>query len=336
MIHWRYSPCEASVPHPTQKDGQPSIRAWIVYGCNVPLTIPNTEHVYEMMRKLDFVVAIDTMPAEVTAMADVVLPEVTYLERYDDLYSPSYHTPFVALRQPVVEPPANVDARPGWWIAKELGKQLGLEKFFPWKDAETYLKARAEKSGISFKELKKEGVIVKKGHRKYNNAAVRKFDTPSGKIEFLSNKMAAAGLPPMPPYSKPEEPPEGYYRLLSGRSPVHTFSRTTNNRRLLEIMPENELWINSDMAGFLGMKNGQYVMVENQDRVQSGPIRLKVTERIRQDCVYMVHGFGREDKRLRASYGKGASDSRLFSRTKRDPVMGGSGMFVNFVRLIKA
>ena len=40
-------------------------------------------------------------------------------------------------------------------------------------------------------------------------------------------------------------------------------------------------------------------MLENQDQVKTGPIRLRVTERIRQDCVYMVHGFGREDARLR-------------------------------------
>lgn len=328
--------CEASFPHPDHKDDPTSIHSWIVYGCNVPLTIPNTEHVYKTMRNLDFVVAIDTMPAEVTAMADVVLPELTYLERYDDLYNPGYHTPFVAIRQPTVKPPRNVDGKPGWWMARELGLRMGLEKYFPFADIEDYLKLRAEKSNISWEQLKKEGVLVKKGHRKYDNSPTMKFPTPSGKVEFVSNKLAAAGLPPLPPYTRPEDAPEGYFRLLSGRSPVHTFTRTTNNRRLLEIQEENELWLNTEMADYMGFKNGEYVMLENQDRVKSGPIRLKVTDRIRQDCVFMAHGFGREDKRLRASYGRGASDSRLFTRVKRDPVMGGSGMFVNFVRMYRA
>ena len=84
------------------------------------------------------------------------------------------------------------------------------------------------------------------------------------------------------------------------------------------------------------MKPGTKVMLENQDSVQTGPIRLRVTQRIRQDCVYMVHGFGREDRRLSRGYGKGASDARLVTRIKRDPVMGGTGMNVNFVTIFRA
>jgi thiosulfate reductase/polysulfide reductase chain A len=87
------------------------------------------------------------------------------------------------------------------------------------------------------------------------------------------------------------------------------------------------------MARVLGLENGQPVMLENQDSVRAGPIKLRVTERLRQDCVYMVHGFGREDARLRASYRRGAADSRLITRVKRDPVMGGTGMNVNFVTI---
>jgi len=83
------------------------------------------------------------------------------------------------------------------------------------------------------------------------------------------------------------------------------------------------------------LKHGDKVMVENQDQVKTGPIRLRVTERIRQDCVYMVHGFGREDARLRRAYKKGAADSRLVTRIKRDPVMGGTGMNVNFVTVYR-
>ena len=68
-----YDACEASAP----KDGlDPTVRAWIVYGCNVPLTLPDPKRVIEVMQQLEFVVAIDTMPAEVTGYADVVLPEI--------------------------------------------------------------------------------------------------------------------------------------------------------------------------------------------------------------------------------------------------------------------
>jgi len=37
------------------------------------------------MHSLDLLVVVDTMPMEITGYADVVLPECTYLERYDDL-----------------------------------------------------------------------------------------------------------------------------------------------------------------------------------------------------------------------------------------------------------
>jgi thiosulfate reductase/polysulfide reductase chain A len=286
------------------------------------------------MKQLDFVVAIDTMPAEVTGYADVVLPENTYLERYDDLENGPYRVPYVALRQPAVA--SLYDTKPGWWIAKNLGDKLGVGQYFPWKDAEDYLSVRMEKSKLSFDELKRSGVILGQPAPIYEPGPEMKFKTPSGKVEFFSEVLARAGLAPMPEYEPPEEPPPGYFRLLFGRSPVHTFSRTTNNPRLLEIVGENELWINTEMARQLGLKTGMRVMLENQDSVKTGPIRVRATERIRQDCVYMVHGFGREDRRLRAGHGKGAADSRLITRVKRDPVMGGTGMNVNFVTVSRA
>ena len=60
---------------------------------------------------------------------------------------------------------------------------------------------------------------------------------------------------------------------------------------------------------------------------------MKATQRIRSDCVYMVHGYGHDAKGLRFARGRGASDSKLVTRAKVDPIMGGTGMNVNFVRL---
>jgi thiosulfate reductase/polysulfide reductase chain A len=228
------------------------------------------------------------------------------------------------------------DSKPGWWIAKNLATRMGLGEYFAWKDIEDYLETRLEKSGLSFDDLKRDGVLIGKAQPIYDDSPKMTFKTPSGKIELFSQQLADAGLPGLPEYEPPEEPPTGYFRLLFGRSPVHTFSRTTNNRSLLEVVPENELWLNTEMAKQLGFRNGDRVMLENQDSVKTGPVKLRVTERIRQDCVFMVHGFGREDPRLRGGYQKGAADSRLITRVKRDPAMGGTGMNVNFVTLYRA
>ncbi|MBI4820428.1 MAG: molybdopterin-dependent oxidoreductase [Deltaproteobacteria bacterium] len=320
-----YDVCDSSM----KSTDEPSVHAWIVYGCNVPLTLPDPRKTIEAMSQLDFVVVVDTMPAEVTGYADVVLPENTYLERWDDLEASPFRVPYVALRQPVVK--SMYESRPGSEIAKGLADRLGVGEFFPWKDAEEYVRGRVSASKLDFDRLRRDGVILGEAAPIYSEEL--SFKTKSGKIELYSQAMADAGLPPLPPYEPPEEPPSGYFRLLFGRSPVHTFSRTTNNRILAEIFPENELWLNTDMARSLGLRDGQRVMLENQDSVKTGPIKLRVTERIRQDCVYMVHGFGREDERLRTSYKKGAADSRLITRIKRDPVMGGTGMNVNFVAI---
>jgi thiosulfate reductase/polysulfide reductase chain A len=163
------------------------------------------------------------------------------------------------------------------------------------------------------------------------------FSTESGKIELYSKALQAAGLDPLPNYFPQNVGPAGSFRLLTGRAAPHTFGRTTNNRVLARAYPENEVWINADAAKALPgfstpLKSGEKVVLINQDGVKSLPVKAKVTERIRGDCVYMVHGWGHTAKGLTYARGRGASDSDLVSQYKVDPVMGGTGTNLNFVR----
>ena len=98
-------------------------------------------------------------------------------------------------------------------------------------------------------------------------------------------------------------------------------------------MPENEVWVNADVARRLGLESGREVRLVNQDGAVSSPIKVKATERIRTDCVYAVHGFGHTARGLKRAFGKGASDAQLITRYAVDPLMGGTGMNVNFVTL---
>ena len=86
-----------------------------------------------------------------------MLPEATYLERYDDLNVETFREPFIALRQPVVTPPA--DQKPNWWIARELALKLGLGAYYPWHDIEEYLDYRLKGAGLSLAELKQKGLV---------------------------------------------------------------------------------------------------------------------------------------------------------------------------------
>lgn len=311
--------------------GQPyPIKGWFIYGTNLMQALPNRDETIKAIQNLDLMVVVDVIPSEIAGWADVVLPESVYLERYDDLNASPFKEGFVGIRQPVVDSPN--DQKPNWWIAKKLAEKLGLGAYFPWKDIEEYLDTRLKLAGHSLDEIKKEGII--KGPKKpiyYEDGVEPEFATPSGKIEFYSKQLAEAGFDPVPRYTKHPEPPDGYFRLLYGRAPVHTFSKTQSNPVLADMMSENELWVNADLAERYGIKNGDSIKLKNQDGVVSDPIKVKATERIRQDCVYMVHGFGQKSRQLRSTYKKGASDAELVTKYNTDPLMGGTAMNVNFV-----
>jgi thiosulfate reductase/polysulfide reductase chain A len=273
------------------------------------------------------------VPSEIAGFADVVLPEVTFLERHDELVTGFGRTGWTSLRQPVA--PAPQDQKPGWWIAKQLANKLGIGACMPFADLEEYLRYRIEKSGLSWADLKRDGVILGPPQPIYvEDGAELKFDTPSGKVEFFSEQLKAKGFDPVPQYTPPPKPPEGYYALVTGRAPVHTFSRTQTNPYLRDLMPENEVWVNTATAANAGLRNGQYVVLKNQDGVQSNRIRVKATQRIRPDCVYMVYGFGHTSPMLKGAYLRGASSAQLNTKYATDPIMGATSIHRNFVTFV--
>lgn len=306
------------------------IKGWFIYATNLIHALPNEKETIAAIQNLDLMVVVDVIPSEIAGWADVVLPESVYLERYDDLHMSAFKETFIGIRQPVVESPA--DQKPNWWIAKKLAEKLGLGNYYPWNHIEDYLDHRLKAGGLSLEQLKNEGII--RGPKPaiyFEDGIVPEFPTPSGKIEFYSLQLQQAGFDPVPKFKKPEQAPSGYYRLLFGRAPVHSFSRTQSNRILMDMMEENEVWVNHDVAEKWGLKDAQHVRLKNQDGVVSNKIKVKVTERIRTDCVYMVHGFGHNSKMLKGAFGKGASDAGLVTKYATDPLMGGTGMNVNFV-----
>lgn len=306
------------------------IKGWFVYATNLIHALPNEEETIKAIQNLDLLVVIDVIPSEIAGWADVVLPESVYLERYDDLNVEWFREPFIALRQPVVESPH--EQKPNWWIAKKLAERLDLGKYYPWNDIEEYLEYRLKSGSYSFEDLKKKGII--KGPLQpiyFDDGVPIEFPTPSGKIEFYSVQLAKAGFDPVPKYKRPDPAPPGYFRLLYGRAPMHSFSRTQTNRLLMDMFEENEVWINKNIAERLGLKSGDYVRLKNQDGVLSNKIKVKATRRIRPDCVYMVHGFGHNSRMLKYAFNKGASDAQLLTKYVTDPIMGGTGTNVNFV-----
>ncbi len=324
---------DASIP---ENNPAYPVKGWIVNGTNLINTIPNQANTLRAIQNLDLLVAVDTMPMEITGWADVILPECTYLERYDVIRVSPHRKPAIALRMPATEPVS--DTKPGYWIARELAKKLGLESYFPFEKQEELLDWQLKQIGSSLEEMKKIG--VKTFERDADDLYFAPdeeviFPTDSGKIELYSAAFEQLGFDPLPGYIPHEEPPEGFYRLIYGRAPMHTFSRTANNPHLTDLMDENSVWINPKVAKAWGLNNDQYIWLQNQDGVVSEfPIKVRITERIRWDSVYMVHGFGHAQKQMKRCFGRGASDTQLITKVLVDPLMGGTGMRGNFVTLL--
>jgi thiosulfate reductase/polysulfide reductase chain A len=310
-------------------------KGWLVYGTNLPQTIPAIEtKLKAAAESLDLLVVVDTMPSEMTGYADVILPECTYLERFDDLRNSGERHPSLALRMPAFEP--KYDSKPGWWIAKQLGERLGLQDYFPWQDYADKLDWELKQIGSSLEEMKRIGVknFPRTRPLYFKDGQRASFWTPSRKIELYSKQLADKGFDPMPVYTPPEPVPNGFYRLNYGRMPAHTFGKTANNPLLFELAPENQLWVNPLVANEHSLENGTYVRLASREGAVSNRIRVRVTERIGPDSVFMAHGFGHKSKRLRLTAGVGADDSQLMTNIKVDPIMGGTGMRGNFVTFV--
>lgn len=298
---------------------------WFVYRQNPVASLPDRRKTLEAFSKLDLVVTVDTTMNDTAWFSDVVLPEASYLERYDPL---SVVGDAVFLRQPAVPPLA--ESKSGLWIFKELGTRLGLQDYFQYKDDEDYLRQVIQPLGISLEELKAKGYYRPPKGAEANTDF--KFDTPSGKIELSSSSLAKANFPAVPVWQEPPAPPADQFYLLTGKVAQHTQFGTQNNRLLHELFPKNTVWIHTQPASARGIKDGDWVFVESP--VGKVKIQATVTEGIRPDCVFMTPGFGHLSKGNRTSYGQGASDSDLHV-TYTDPASGGQALSQTFVKVYK-
>jgi thiosulfate reductase/polysulfide reductase chain A len=95
-IAWRNRFLENVMPY--------KVRGAFIYKHNPMQNMPNTAKTAEMLKKMELVVAIDTMPSDTVMYADVVLPECTYLERTDPVFSFGGVEPAIAQRNKVIEP----------------------------------------------------------------------------------------------------------------------------------------------------------------------------------------------------------------------------------------
>jgi thiosulfate reductase/polysulfide reductase chain A len=103
------------------------IKAMFIRKHNLMQNMPNIAKTKKMLEMMDLVVVLDTMPCDTALMADVILPECTYLEREDMVVSFNKLEPSLALRNQVIKP--LYESRSLQDILKGLAKKLSKPLF---------------------------------------------------------------------------------------------------------------------------------------------------------------------------------------------------------------
>ena len=219
----------------TDPDLAPPVKALYVYNANPASIVPNQELVLRGLSREDlFTVVHEQHLTDTTDYADLVLPATTSME-HTDCYK-SYGHFYVQLARPVIAPEG--EARSNWAVTRLLAPAMGLrDPHFSKSEDDLIREALASGDpsieGITLPRLEAEHSVRLRIGRPYLPFADG-APTPSGKVEFLSETMARAGLPALPTYTPLVEGPE--HTELTRRYPLQC------------IVPPNRFFLNSSFS----------------------------------------------------------------------------------------
>jgi thiosulfate reductase/polysulfide reductase chain A len=115
-LNFRHKVIEKKTPYP--------VRAMFIRKHNIMQNMPNIAKTKKMLEMMDLVVVLDTMPSDTALMADVILPECSYLEREDMVVSFGRAEPSLGLRNQVIPPLYESQSMQD--ILQGLGKKLSI------------------------------------------------------------------------------------------------------------------------------------------------------------------------------------------------------------------
>ena len=277
---------------------------------------PQTPEYQKAIGDMEFTVAIDYyMHPWTHDYVDMILPAAMCYERM---------APFaifgrrIFFREPVVKPAGQ--AREDFRIILEIGCALGYEEECFGGDVEAALNDMLEKAdlGCTVDDLRAhpEGIEIPGGNkdiRKYESGKIRKdgepgFNTPSGKIEFVSSVLQDLGFEGRPVYEEPVYSPvstpdlaQTYPLVLNtgGRAPYYTHSKLRNLPWLNQFMPRPVVRLHPFDAKERGIGDGEQVRVFNQ--FGEVVVNAEVTNMVLPGVVDVLHGWHQADINLLTS-----------------------------------
>lgn len=140
---------------PLMKEGKQKVGLYMTYWFNPVYSNPESKLQEEILKDekvIPFFVAIDAYMGEGTSLADIILPEASYLERWDPEANNSYSiVPWISIRQPIIKQLG--ESKSIREIFVEFAKRIGggVEKYFAYGSIEEYIKA-AFKGNKGFEE----------------------------------------------------------------------------------------------------------------------------------------------------------------------------------------
>jgi anaerobic selenocysteine-containing dehydrogenase len=264
------------------------VRVLLLFGTDMLSSFADAGRVGRALERLDLLASYDLFMHDTARRhADFILPGTAWLE---DTGCKSTNT-HLYLMPKALEPEGS--ARPPAWVLRELARRLDLRDFFPWQDDTGPLDAILDHPATGHataSALAAEGGIraLRVSHVAHPDL---KFDTPSGKIEFFSERARSLGLPALPVFenAKPSEYP---LALRSGRTLTQFHGFYDHGRALPTLAaadPEPRLWISPDDAARRALGDGEEIRIFNG----RGEMRARalVTDRVPPGTVWMRDGW---------------------------------------------
>ncbi len=143
--------------------GRP-LEALFLYDANPVYEAPGGERFVKAFQKIPFIVSFSSFLDESAMYADLVLPEPTFLERYEDDHIEGLGYPGIALRQPVIEPRLNTLNTCDFLLRVSAAMGGPVASAFPWHTYEEVLQFRLQNAGTDWATLKQLGVWMTPGY----------------------------------------------------------------------------------------------------------------------------------------------------------------------------
>ena len=307
------------LPKVVNASAESPVEVLFVYDANPLYSLPDTDSVKKAFEKIPFVVSFSSYMDETSALADLLLPNHIYLERYEDVPAAlGFPKPIIGLAKPAIEPLYNTRHSGDFIIqlAKELGHTIGAA--FPWDE---YAACLEETLGDQWDAMVEEGYWVDDEFSGADWADA--FETASAKFEFNNNDISTlAGYHPVK-----LEGDESLYplvlvpfdtmRLTSGYIATPPFVVKALEDTILkgnDVLME----INPATAKPLGLSEGKHASLTTL----KGSVRVKahLTNRIMPGVIAIPRGLGHTtDDRFLA--GRGVNYNQLSSPIE-DPASG--------------